>query len=278
MTDKSVSSAALEPHPDVISPLLTGGLTVLGLLGAIYASATIPASALPTPAKIFMLAWLALSVICTFAVTPRHFTAGFLCGLLSMLIGWRIAGLHSVTWVTYPLIIAFAAFVLQFFDSMRSDLRRRTNALLGAADWHLTFIRIYVGFDLVPHCTEKLFAGAGSFLDDVKAFAGFGLPWPEAFVIVGGLCELGIAVGIGMGLLTRLAAPCAALYYFIATVIGGHFHNGFIWANPGGGWEYPVLMMVLFLSFAIRGGGRFSLDHVLAGGGWLPAPLLRFAP
>ena len=161
MTDKSVSSAALEPHPDVISPLLTGGLTALGLLGAIYASATIPASALPTPAKIFMLAWLALSVTCTFAVTPRHFTAGFLCGLLSMLIGWRIAGLHSVTWVTYPLIIAFAAFVLQFFDSMRSDLRRGTNALLGAADWHLTFIRIYVGFDLVPHCTEKLFAGAG---------------------------------------------------------------------------------------------------------------------
>ena len=66
-----------------------------------------------------------------------------------------------------------------------------------------------------------------------------------------------------MGLLTRLAAVCAALYFLIATQIGGHFGLGFIWASPGGGWEYPTLMMVLFLSFMVRGGGVFSLDHAL---------------
>jgi putative oxidoreductase len=144
---------------------------------------------------------------------------------------------------------------------------------MSVSSWHLTFIRIYIGFDLVPHCTEKLFAGPASRLDDVKAFAGMGLSYPEFFVILGGFCELGIVIGMGLGLLTRLAAPCAALYYLIATLIGGHFLNGFIWANAGGGWEYPVLMMALFLSFMPRGAGPFSLDGVLVRAGTMPRPL-----
>jgi hypothetical protein len=53
-------------------------------------------------------------------------------------------------------------------------------------------------------------------------------------------------------------------YYLICTLIGGHFFNGFIWAHPGGGWEYRVLMMALFLTYAVRGGGPFSLDGVIA--------------
>ena len=192
-----------------------------------------------------------------------------------MLFGWRVAGLNGVDVVSYPLLLAFIAFVLQFFDAMRADLAHAAKRLMTTAEWQLAFIRIYIGFDLVPHATEKLFAGPNSFDADVKAFTGFGLPMPEFFVILGGLCELGITIGIGLGLLTRLAGYCAALYYLICTLIGGHFFNGFIWANPGGGWEYPVLMMALFLSYAVRGGGLFSLDGVIAGKGWLPA---GFAP
>lgn len=268
------SSAAL--RAETISPQLTGGLTALGLFGALYAAATLPASALPTPAKLFMVAWLAVAVAVTLLVTPRNFTAGYLIGLLAMLVGWRIAGLHSVAMVTWPLLAAFIAFVLQFFDCVRADRRLGPRAQMSIADWHLAFIRLYIGFDMVPHFTEKLFAGRAPFMDDVKAFAAFGLPAPEAFVILGGFCELGTAIGIGAGLLTRLAAVCATLYFFIATVVGGHFGLGFIWASPGGGWEYPVLMMVLFLSYVVTGGGAFSLDRVLADKGWLPAALRRF--
>ena len=47
-------------------------------------------------------------------------------------------------------------------------------------------------------------------------------------------------------------------------------------ANPGGGWEYPELMMVLFLSYIFTGGGAFSLDRALSDKGWLPAALRRF--
>ena len=266
-----------EPRPAYISPLVTGSLTALGLIAAIYAAATLPTVALPLQAKVFMLIWLALSVAITMLVTPRFLVAGFLGGLMAMLIGWRIAGLHGVAIVTWPLLAAFIAFVFQFFDCLRRDRARDGAAFMSASDWHLTLLRIYIGFDLVPHCTEKLFAGPGPRLDDVKAFAGMGLPYPEFFVVLGGLCELGIVIGIGLGLLTRLAAPCAALYFFIATVIGGHFHNGFIWANTGGGWEYPLLMMVLFLTFMPRGAGPFSLDGAFGRAELMPSSLRRLA-
>ena len=258
-------------HAPAISFRLTGALTALALLGAIIAVFGTAAASLPTLAGIFMTAWLAISVAVTLLITPRCFVAGFLGGLLAMLVGWRVAGLHGVAWVTYPLLAAFAAFVLQFFDCVRADRQGGGNSLLGVADWHLTFIRIYIGFDMVPHFTEKLFAGSGPFMDDVRAFAGFGLPAPEFFVILGGLCELGIAIGIGMGLLTRLAAVGATLYFLIATIAGGHFGLGFIWASPGGGWEYPVLMMILYIGFAVRGGGAFSLDSLFISSGLVPA-------
>lgn len=259
-----------------VSSLWTAGLTAIGLLGAFYAAADVPAATFPTLAKFFTILWLALSVAITLFVTPHSFTAGFLGGLFCMLVGWRIAGLHGISHVTYPLLAAFAAFAVQFIDTVRTDLWFGANARLSRAGWQLALVRTYIGFDMVPHFVEKLFAGPGPFMEDVNAFAHFGLPFPGAFVILAGLCELGIAIGIGMGLLTRLAAVCAALYFLIATLIGGHFGLGFIWASPGGGWEYPVLMMVLFLSFLFTGGGAFSLDRVLQEKDWLPPALRRF--
>ena len=263
-------------HAEWVSPLFVAGLTAIGLVGALHAAFALPSSTFPTLAKVFTVLWLTLSMAITVLVAPRNFTAGFLGGLFCLLVGWRIAGLHGISVVTYPLTVAFAAFLLQFFDAVRNDLWVGAYARLSRVGWQLAFIRTYIGFDMIPHFVEKLFAGPGPFMDDVKAFAGFGLPFPAAFVIVAGLCELAAAIGIGMGLLTRLAAVGAALYFLIATLIGGHFGLGFIWASPGGGWEYPVLMMALFLSFVFTGGGAFSLDRVLQEKDWLPAALRRF--
>ena len=259
-----IARTTLVPH------WVTAGLTAIGLVAAIYASAT--GAGVPILAKVSMIAWLTLSVGLTLWVTPRNFTAGFLTGLGAMLVGWRIAGLDGVDLVAWALLPAFIAFVVQFFDCARINL-----GSIGIVGWQLTFIRIYIGFDMVPHFTEKLFAGPTSFDGDLQDFSGFGLPLPSAWVVIAGFCELGTAIGIGLGLLTRLAGVCAALYFFIATVIGGHFFNGFIWASTGGGWEYPVLMMVLFLSYATTGAGPFSLDRVLRERGLIPDFAARFA-
>ena len=134
------------PFGSSVPLLLTGGLTALGLLGAIYAGTTASVAALPMQAKYCMIAWLAVSVLATVFITPRNFIVGFLLGLFAMLIGWRIAGLHNIAIVIYPLLAAFIAFVVQFFDCLLRDRRLGDKAHLGAADWHLTLLRILIGF------------------------------------------------------------------------------------------------------------------------------------
>lgn len=256
-----------------VSHYVTAGLTAIGLAGAVYAAVTDTSALIPSFAKIFMIFWLGLSIILSLVVVPRNFVIGFLSGLAAMLIGWRIAGIYGVGLVTYPLLAAFLAFSAQFIDCIRRDYRS-PEPKLTLPEWQLTFLRIYIGFDLVPHFTEKLFAGIPSFEADVSKFAGFGMSSPDMFVLVGGLCEFGIMVGFGLGLFTRLAGLCATLYFLIATIIGGHFLNGFIWASSGGGWEYSALTMAVFMSYVLLGSGRFSFDGELIATGRLPAILM----
>lgn len=257
-----------------VGSVIVGSATGIGLLLALYAVFT--DAALPLQARIFLIVWLTISTLAAFLITPRNFTLGFLVGLAALLIGWRVAALNSLDIVTWPLLAVFLLYVSPFFAAWRSDIAS-AEPVQSWPEWHLTFLRIYVGFDLVPHCTEKLFAGPAPFNADVEAFAAMHVPFPEAFVILGGFCEIAIVIGLGLGVLTRLAGIGAALYYLIASLIGGHFLNGFIWASPGGGWEYPVLMMVLFLSFVPRGAGAFSVDCWLLREGLLPPILRRLA-
>jgi len=243
--------------------------TAIGLAAAIYVSGVGEQTDMPAIAKAFMILWLIVSLGATLALTPRNFLLGYLTGLFALLVGWRIAAIYDVGLISYPLLGAFVSFVLQFFECARNDLNSKrggpnaAGVRLSIAEWHVTFIRLYVGLDLVPHFTEKLFAGSGPHMEDVVAFERLGVAAPDLMVWLAGLCELGAAIGIGLGLFTRLAAIGAALYILIATVMGNHFFLGFIWAASGGGWEYPVMWTVLLLSFAFAGAGRFSLDHLI---------------
>lgn len=248
---------------------LTAGLCFLGFLLAVWAAAGGALPAMPGIAKTLMAVWLAAALLALIFVARLDFVVGFLIALFAFLVGWRIAGSYGLDRVSYPLIAVFLAFLALFFDTARRNLRSpklgpdADATRLSVAEWHLTVVRLYVGLDIVPHFTEKLFAGPGPRMADVAAFAKLGVPAPEFFVLLGGACELGIAIGVGLGLFTRLAAICSVLYMLIATVIGNHFALGFIWASPGGGWEYPVLWSVLLISFAYAGAGRFSLDHAI---------------
>lgn len=255
----------------------TAALTAIGMLGAIHAVVTDGAAGLTSWSQVSLISCLSLSLITGLLITRRLFVVGYLVSLLAMLVAWRIAGLHGLTLVIWPLLAAFICFLLQFALLVRYELRRRSSSATMSMLWMLVLIRLYIGFDMVPHFTEKLFAGPGTFESDVTAFQGMGVPNAPFMVFLAGLCELGIAIGIGMGLLTRLAGVCAAVYFLVATFLGGHFHNGFIWASPGGGWEYPVLMMTLFLVFAAGGPMGFSLDNELQSRGLLPRCLQRLA-
>ena len=248
--------------------------TALGLAVAVVSGFQDPG--MPASAWVFMVGWLAISVLALMSAAELGRLAAELIALFALLVGWRIAALSGADLLSLVLIPAFLCYALGFFFTARHALSGGVDpgdplSDMGPTDWHLTFLRLYVGLDFVPHFTEKFFAGPEPHAADVAAFQALGLgEWSAPLVWLGGLCEFGAAVGIGLGLFTRVAAVGTALYLLIATIIGGHFQLGFIWATPGGGWEYPALWMVIVASFAYRGAGGFSLDGAICASRTVP--------
>jgi putative oxidoreductase len=177
-----------------------------------------------------------------------------LAGLCSVTL-LRVSGVYDFYLINIPIIavllLLFVAFIL--FSRDHYTLQEAT----------LAFIRMYLGFDIAAHAAEKLFGGIMPFDQVVQAFTNLHVPMPVFFVALAGLCEFGAAIALGLGLFTRLGAVCTAVYLLVATMLGNHFSLGFIWANAGGGWEYPVLWIVFTLVFAVTGSGKFSFDDLI---------------
>jgi putative oxidoreductase len=211
---------------------------------------------MPISARIFMILGLMLGILFNILMF-RKFIAGFLFAVFFSLIASRIAALYDLYVISTPIIISTVIMIIHY------GYNAVLNSKLALADYQLIFLRMYIGFDLIPHFTEKLFAGYTPRLADIHAFIQLGVPHAEFFVWLAGLCELGGAIALGLGLLTRLGSILTVLYLFIATLLGKHFGLGFIWASPGGGWEYPLMWMVIVLLFAISGANKFSLDFLL---------------
>ncbi len=193
----------------------------------------------------------------------------YLMATFSVLSVIRIIGLNGYYFALYPALLALLCLIILFFYIAYQDIKQQTIFLgadayhMSAYEWQLSFIRIYVGFDLIAHCAEKLFDGPIAFQSDVMAFIHLNVIDPTFLVKLAGLCELAGAISLGLGLLTRIGAIGTALYIMIATIIGGHFLKSFIWASPGGGWEYPLMWTVLILSYSVLGANKFSIDGVL---------------
>ena len=216
-------------HPYLI--LGTFIFLIIGLAAALFFHTPMPAIAFH-----FMIGWLIVSLIFTW-MSWHEFVAGFLIGLFSMMISWRIAGLYGYNTLAYILLIAFILFFSNFIYCAAQNLKNPTLFFnrLSLEEWQLVFVRLYLGFNFVPHFTEKLFAGTAPHMEDVNAFIQLGVPYPDFFVWTAGCCELGAAIALGLGFLIRLGSLGTVFYLFIATFLGHHFSLGFIWANPGGG-------------------------------------------
>jgi len=232
---------------------------------------------IPLIAFSFMIFWLSAAIV--FAVlTFKEFVSGFLLCLFSMLIAWRISGIYNIVNVSYPLVVTFALLLANFIYCVHQNLKFPAKSLhpLSLYIWQLIFIRMYIGFDFIPHFTEKLFAGDMPRSMDVSAFVHLGVPHASFFVYLAGLCEFAAAIGLSVGLLMRIGSLGAALYLTIATYLGHHFLSGFIWAGPGGGWEFAVMWIMLIISFALTGAHEFSIDQVLEDHFHLPPWLKKF--
>ena len=125
--------------------------------------------------------------------------------------------------------------------------------------WAYPLVRVAAGAILMVHGYTKLFLGGAAFVAD-KILPNLGFSPPLVWAYFLGILELGGGALVVVGLLTRPIALFLVIEFLIIT-FGWNFRFGFGFTNPGGGYEYPLLWLVVFISIATRGGGRYSLDR-----------------
>lgn len=238
--------------------------TLLLALAMLFFEHNTLAHSMLNDAFVFAVIWISLAIFFT-VMGVYSFSVGFLLSVFSLLTAWRILELHAMFFTSILLGCAFALKFLHIVYYVSTNIRQanRRNYKNLISQWQLVFIRMYVGYDFIPHFTEKLFAGSSIHMIDVNAFTLLNVPHPDGFVWLAGLCEFAAALSLSTGLFLRLGAFGATGYLIIATYLGNHFSLGFIWVNHGGGWEFAVMWMAIIFSFGLSGMHDFSIDQWL---------------
>jgi len=129
-------------------------------------------------------------------------------------------------------------------------------------------LRILLGIVVFAHGAQKLpgwFGGGG--YDATMGFftSAMGLPAFVAFLVIVG--EFFGGLGLVTGFLTRFCAASFAVI-MVGAVWLVHWSNGFFmnWtgSQAGEGFEYHILALAICAALMITGGGKWSLDGLLA--------------
>jgi putative oxidoreductase len=137
--------------------------------------------------------------------------------------------------------------------------------------WAGLILRMGLGGVIFAHGAQKLLGWFGG--NGFEGTMGFftqtmGLPWVVAFLVIIGE-SLG-SLGLIAGFLTRFTAAS-----FVVIMIGAiatvHWPQGFFmnWfgQQQGEGFEYHLLVIAMSAALIVLGGGRWSMDGVIAA--WL---------
>jgi putative oxidoreductase len=119
--------------------------------------------------------------------------------------------------------------------------------------WGIALLRVSLGVMWIAHASLKLFVftlpGTAQFFTSI-GFPGF-LAYPVfAVELVGGLAIL-------LGIYARQAA--LALVPVMAVAAWVHVPNGWVHTSPGGGWEYPVFLIVASIALWLLGDGAGAI-------------------
>ncbi len=134
--------------------------------------------------------------------------------------------------------------------------------------WASLIVRLGLGVAMFPHGMQKLlgwFGGAG-FAGTLQFLTG-GMHVPVWLAVLVIVVESFGSIGLILGCLTRLAA-----FGIVCDMIGAvylvHWQNGFFmnWSGrqAGEGFEYHILMLAMGLALIVAGGGKWSIDGLLA--------------
>lgn len=122
-------------------------------------------------------------------------------------------------------------------------------------------VRVITGALLLPHGAQKLFGLFGGYgVEATGQFFASKLGLPASFALLAGLIEFFGGLFLIVGFATRLVSAMVFALMAVA-VVTVHLNLGFF--ASAGGYEYPLLWGIVALSFAIRGGGRYSVDALI---------------
>jgi putative oxidoreductase len=125
------------------------------------------------------------------------------------------------------------------------------------APYSYALIRFGAGAVVFYHGFAKLFRGLAPAVAD--GFATMGFPMSEALAYGLGILQLVGGAALAVGLLTRPMALLFAIEMFFSVIL--HYPHGYTFAAPNGGYEFPLIMLLLYVAIFFRGAGRCSLDR-----------------
>lgn len=127
-------------------------------------------------------------------------------------------------------------------------------AQIAKTDLAALLLRAAMGVLFLAHAGLKIFVFTPS--GTVGYFASLGLPALLAYAVI--LAELFGGIALLLGIATRWVS-LALLPILLGSIYVPHGAKGFLFSNPGGGWEFPAFWAVALLVQALLGGGAYAL-------------------
>lgn len=128
------------------------------------------------------------------------------------------------------------------------------------APYSYALIRFVAGAILIFHGYNKLFGGTIGMVAQ-NVITPMGLPDPLAWAYFIGILEFFGGIALAAGFLTRPIALLLVVEFLVITF--WHMGNGYNFTSPKGGYEYPLLLLIVYVAIFFRGAGRCSIDRMI---------------
>ncbi len=124
-------------------------------------------------------------------------------------------------------------------------------------------LRLPLGIIFAAHGAQKLFGWFGGYglQGTGQWMASIGLEPGVLMAFLAGAAEFFGGLALILGLLTRPAAVVLAVTMVVA-IFSVHIGNGLFMSNNG--YEFGLALLAGAVSLAISGGGRASIDRIIA--------------
>ena len=142
-------------------------------------------------------------------------------------------------------------------------MSKLTNIIATQNNLSALVLRVPVGIIFAAHGSQKLFGWFGGYgLEGTGKFmASLGLEPGVLMAALSGSAEFFGGLCLILGLLTRPASLVLAVTMVVA-ILSVHIHNGLFMANNG--YEFALALLAAVVSLLFSGGGRASVDSVIA--------------